>query len=95
MAAAPTATPDIDEQTRTRPTTPWNVIVWDDPVTPMPYVVKVFMQLFGWGRAKAEEKMWEVHNDGKSVVASCTREQAENYVLALHRKLLHATMERS
>ena len=27
---------------------PWNVVVWDDPVTPMKVVVVIFKRIFGY-----------------------------------------------
>ena len=35
--------------------TAWIVIVWDDPVNLMDYVVYVFQKLFGYSRAKATQ----------------------------------------
>ena len=82
------------EETVTTPDTPWLVIVWNDPVNLMSYVVLVFQKVFGYSRAKAEKLMLEVHNDGKSVVASGTREKAEADVSRLHGHGLWATMEK-
>ena len=68
-------------------------MVWDDPINLMSYVVYVFQKLFGFNEATATEKMLEVHNDGRSVVASCDREKAEFYVMRLHAYGLQATLE--
>jgi ATP-dependent Clp protease adaptor protein ClpS len=38
--------------------------------------------------------MWEVHNDGRSVVSSGTREEMERDVQAMHEYGLWATTER-
>lgn len=81
--------------TRTQVTPPWNVIVWDDPVNLMSYVVYVFQRLFGFSEQVATEKMLEVHNDGKSLVVSVEREKGEFYVTRLHGYGLQATLERS
>lgn len=86
------AEPDFEEGIETD--TPWLVIVWNDPVNLMSYVVFVFQKLFGYSRAKATKLMLEVHHDGKSVVASGTREKAEGDVGRLHANGLWATMER-
>jgi ATP-dependent Clp protease adaptor protein ClpS len=75
--------------------TPWNVIVHNDPVNLMSYVTRVFRQVFGYPREKAERHMMEVHNNGRSVVWSGSREKAEFYVQQLHTHLLLATVERS
>ncbi len=87
-APAPTTRTDV------RPAFPWNVVVWDDPVNLMSYVVYVFQKLFGWNQEKATKHMLEVHTQGRSVVASAGREQAEYWVTRLHGYGLQATMER-
>jgi ATP-dependent Clp protease adaptor protein ClpS len=73
----------------------WNVIVWDDPVNLMSYVVYVFRKLFGFSEAEATRKMLAVHNKGKCVVVTRPREQAELAVHRLHFYGLWATVERA
>ncbi len=86
--------PATQERTEVRPAFPWNVVVWDDPVNLMSYVVYVFQRLFGWDQQKATRHMLEVHQQGRSVVASVQREQGEFYVQRLHGYGLQATLER-
>ena len=71
---------------------PWIVIVWNDPINLMSYVTLVFQKLFGYNRAKATQLMLQVHNEGKAVVSSGTREKAEYDVSRLHAHGLWATM---
>jgi len=85
----PTTTPDEV----TRPAKPWVTIVWNDPVNLMSYVTFVFRKHFGYGKAKAEKLMMEVHRDGRSVVSTGTREEMERDVQAMHEYGLWATME--
>lgn len=73
---------------------PWIVIVWNDPVNLMSYVVYVFQKLFGFSREKATRLMLQVHHEGKAVVASGTREKCEADVARLHAHGLWATMQR-
>jgi ATP-dependent Clp protease adaptor protein ClpS len=73
---------------------PWIVIVWNDPVNLMSYVVYVFQKLFGFSREKATRLMMQVHREGKAVVASGTREKCEADVARLHAHGLWATMQR-
>ena len=73
---------------------PWIVIVWNDPINLMSYVTLVLQQLFGYSRAKATKLMLQVHNEGKAVVSSGTREKAEHDVARLHGHGLWATMQR-
>ena len=85
--------PETDERTRTD--RPWDVIVWDDPVNLMSYVVFVFRRVFGYPEPVARQLMLEVHRKGKALVATEPREQAELYVQQLHGYGLHATMQRA
>jgi ATP-dependent Clp protease adaptor protein ClpS len=74
---------------------PWVTIVWNDPVNLMSYVTYVFQTYFGYDKKKAERLMLEVHQDGKSVVSTGTREEMERDVQAMHEYGLWATMERA
>lgn len=87
----------VQTKTQTRPDldTPWNVVVWDDPVNLMSYVVYVLRKVFGYNRSLARKLMLEVHNDGKSLVATEDREQAELHVHQLHSYGLQATLRRA
>jgi ATP-dependent Clp protease adaptor protein ClpS len=84
-------------ETKSRPETklapPWNVIVIDDPVTLMTYVTKVFMQVFGYPQDKATRLMMEVHKQGRSIVWTGAREQAETYVQKLQAHHLLTNLE--
>ena len=71
----------------------WNVIVWDDPINLMSYVVYVFQKVFGMSEQLATRHMMEVHEQGRSIVTSCEREKAELFVSRLHRYGLQATLE--
>ena len=81
---------DEDEDLRDRP---WIVIVWNDPINLMSYVTFVLQRLFGYSRSKATRLMLQVHNEGKAVVSSGTREKAELDVSRLHAHGLWATMQ--
>jgi ATP-dependent Clp protease adaptor protein ClpS len=99
LLTAPAANPvreleaDTFEQVRTD--LPWDVVVWDDPVNLMSYVVFVFRRVFSFPEPVARKLMLEVHEQGRALVASEPREQAELYVKQLHGYGLHATMQRS
>jgi ATP-dependent Clp protease adaptor protein ClpS len=71
------------------------VIVWNDPINLMSYVTWVFQKLFGYSLAKATRLMLEVHNDGRSVVSSGSREKAELDAFRLHAHGLWATIIKS
>lgn len=84
--------PIIDEVVD--PARPWVVVVWNDPINLMSYVVYVFQKLFGYSRQKATRLMLDVHHKGKAVVSQGNREQAETDVSRLHGHGLWATMQR-
>ena len=91
-----TGTVSIEEtSTKEALARPWNVIVHNDPINLMNYVTLVFQRVFGYPRVKAERMMLEVHNQGRSLVWSGEREQAEHYVHQLHSYQLLAQMEQS
>ena len=83
--------PDVEDVTVTDK--PWIVVVWNDPVNLMSYVVFVFQKLFGFSREKATRLMLEVHQDGRAVVSDGAREKCEGDVARLHAHGLWATME--
>ena len=60
----------------------WAVIVWNDPINLMDYVVFVFKSVLKMNEQDASRHMYEVHQQGKSVVARETKEKSE---LILHR----------
>jgi ATP-dependent Clp protease adaptor protein ClpS len=95
MAPSP-APVEVDEPTSdtfVTPDTPWIVIVWNDPINLMSYVVFVFQKLFGYTREKATKLMLDVHYEGKAVVSNGPREKAEIDVFRLHEHGLWATMQ--
>jgi ATP-dependent Clp protease adaptor protein ClpS len=75
--------------------TPWVTIVWNDPVNLMSYVSYVFQNYFGYKKKKAEKLMLEVHNEGRSVVSTGSREEMERDVQAMHEYGLWATMQKA
>lgn len=73
----------------------WNVIVWNDPVNLMSYVIHVFRRVLGFNKDTATKHMLEVHHQGKSVVATETRERAEFYHQRIQSFGLSVTIERA
>jgi ATP-dependent Clp protease adaptor protein ClpS len=87
---------ELREQSReqSRTDSPWLTIVWNDPVNLMTYVSWVFRSYFGFDRAEAEHRMLLVHNEGRAVVASGSREEMERHVAAMHGYGLWATLQK-
>ena len=91
-----TAPVEVEEPTSDTDVTldrPWIVIVWNDPINLMSYVVFVFQKLFGYSKQKATDLMLDVHHKGRAVVSNGPREKAELDVFRLHEHGLWATMQ--
>ena len=71
----------------------WRVVVLNDPVNLMSYVVMVFKKVLGFDETKARKHMLEVHEQGRSVVWSGLREKAEAYAFTLQQWHLSAVIE--
>jgi ATP-dependent Clp protease adaptor protein ClpS len=74
--------------------TPWNTVVWNDPVNLMNYVSYVFRSYFGFSREEADRRMLQVHNNGRAIVATGPREEMERHAEAMHDYGLLATIAR-
>lgn len=74
---------------------PWLVVVYDDPVNTMSFVTMVFEKVLVIPRSSAEQKMWEVHNKGRSIVWEGGREPAEVILQQLHLYGLQAMLEKT
>ena len=74
---------------------PWKVLVWNDPINLMDYVVYVFKTVLKMNEKDASRHMWEVHQKGKSVVARETREKSELIIHRLRGFGLNATLEQA
>ena len=73
---------------------PWITLVWNDPINLMTYVTYVFQSYFGYDKPKAELLMLDVHEKGRAVVSTGTREEMERAVQQLHEHGLWATLQR-
>jgi ATP-dependent Clp protease adaptor protein ClpS len=73
----------------------WLVIVWNDPINLMSYVTWVFRKLFGYSEGKATMLMLQVHNLGRAIVSSGSREKAELDCFRLHAHGLWATISKN
>ena len=74
---------------------PWVCLVWNDPVNLMSYVSYVFRSYFGFSNEEADRRMLQVHNDGRAVVATGSREEMERHVEAMHDFGLWATLQKA
>jgi ATP-dependent Clp protease adaptor protein ClpS len=85
---------DVESEVAVITERPWNVIVWNDPVTPMTVVEVVFKKIFGYSNNKCTHLMLTVHHEGRAIVWSGQRERAEYYCVKLQVAGLQATVER-
>ncbi len=85
--------PAVSAETQLALQDQWRVVVLNDPVNLMSYVVLVFKKVLGFDETRARKHMLEVHEQGRSVVWSGLREQAEHYVFTLQQWHLSAVLE--
>ena len=74
---------------------PWCTVVWNDPVNLMSYVEFVFRRYFGYSHLVAEQLMMQVHEEGRAIVSTGSRERVETDVQAMHSFGLQATLEKA
>ncbi len=86
---------DVEEQQKDAFDRGLSVIVWNDPINLMDYVVYVFKSVLKMNEQDASRHMWEVHQLGKSVVARETKEKSELLIHRLRGFGLNATMEQA
>ncbi len=91
-APVETERPNTDDETRSD--RPWIVIVWNDPINLMSYVVFVLQKLFGYPKEKATTLMLQVHEQGRAVVSNGPREKCEVDAMRLHAYGLWATVSK-
>ena len=89
---AESPTPVLEQDLRAALNVPWVLIVWNDPINLMNYVVHIFRSYFGYSRDEAERLMLLVHHEGHAVVASGPREEMERHAQAMHDYGLQATI---
>ncbi len=94
VSTAPETHRDLSVDEHLAPDTPWELIVWNDPVNLMSYVSYVFQSYFGYPEEKAAALMLTVHTEGKCVVAHGGKEKMEADAVAMHGFGLWATVSR-
>ena len=62
----------------------YKVIMWNDDVTTMEFVVRILVKLFGKDYESAENLMYEIHSKGAACAATLPLEQAEFKVEQVH-----------
>jgi len=97
LSPIPSAKPTPTTATKivSRKSTPWHVVIYDDPVNIMDYVTLVIQRIFGYPESTARKLMLQVHEEGRSIVWTGEREKAEFYVRQLLMAQLQAQMEKA
>lgn len=85
---------DVERDPDVRAAVPWVTLVWNDPINLMSYVTHVLQKLFGYDRERATKLMLDVHQRGRAVVSTGSREQMEHDVARLHAYGLWATLQK-
>jgi ATP-dependent Clp protease adaptor protein ClpS len=84
LPSTPEIVEEIDGQTRSGYLPLYRIIMWNDDVTTMEFVVRVLVKLFGKDYPTAEGLMFEIHSKGMAHVATMPLEQAEFKVEQVH-----------
>ena len=96
---APVETPEADTKERTDLAPQWKVLLHNDDVTTVDFVVWLLKTIFKKAHTEAVRLTWEVHDTGAALITVTNLERAELYVEQVHslaraRKFpLAATME--
>ncbi|MES2309235.1 MAG: ATP-dependent Clp protease adapter ClpS [Verrucomicrobiota bacterium] len=93
IRSATVTTPDVETQVSIELDHGWSVVVWNDPINLMDYVVYVFQKVLHMNKSQATKHMMEVHQHGKSLVAHENKEKAEHLVHQLQAYGLKATLQ--
>lgn len=56
---------------------PWNVILWNDPVTPIDVVVFALIEVVGLEKEQAAKAAIFIHNQGKAIVYTDDEQKAK------------------
>ena len=91
MTQAPVAEP---ARPQARPLPPFSVVLHNDDVNEMDFVVRAIVELARVPTEHALECMFEAHEEGQAIVLQTHREHAEFVCEAFTSKGLTATVER-
>ena len=83
-APAPDVVQDEDVRQKTAYMPLYKVIMWDDNVTTMEFVIRMLVKVFGKDYTTAEKLMLEVHLTGAAHVDTLPLERAEFKVQQVH-----------
>ena len=88
------AAPTVDTKTSEEISPPWQVVILNDPVNLISFVILVVRRVFGYSEDKAIQITMDVHEKGKAIAWTGEREKAEMSVQQLQSYQLLAKMEK-
>ena len=62
----------------------WVIVIHDDDVTPMDFVIALLMEVFHYESEDAKALMLKVHNEGKGIVGTYQKEIADQKLSEAH-----------
>ncbi len=80
----PTVNPDVETISKTAEEPPYRIIIHNDDVTPMDFVVYILRQIFLLDLQTAWDVMLLAHVSGAAYVQSCPKSEAEKRVNRAH-----------
>lgn len=81
------------ERTKSQQLPPYKVLLHNDDVNDMAYVVRTIMELVHLNRQDAEKRMWEAHTTGLAMLLVTHKEKAELIAEQFASKRLTVTFE--
>ena len=76
-ATSTVAEPEVEADARTKQLPPFAVVLHNDDVNTMPFVVAVLQKVFGYSVEECIDRMFEAHDQGRAVVWVGPQEVAE------------------
>lgn len=70
----------------------WELVIWNDDVNLLTYVIYVLRQRFNMSQAQASELAWTIHEHGSAVAHRGGRAEVEGHCQALHISGIQATV---
>jgi len=84
LPAAPGVIREDEESVKTKLLPLYRIIMWDDNVTTMEFVIRMLVRVIGVEYSEAEKLMFTVHFSGSAHVATMPLERAEFKVQQVH-----------